>query len=159
MWTDLNNKKETDLKQYDAIYIGGGNTYKLLKTIQETKFDKILTNFYKNGGIIYGGSAGAIICGYDIKTVSEENEINYVYNNGLNLISNSSLICHYQPNLNNKIFKYIKKNKRQVIAIPEKSGLIIKNGNNVSVAGYEPVYLFGIDGSIKTINIDQSFII
>lgn len=159
MWTDLSNKKVIDLKQYDAIYIGGGNTYKLLENIKETNFDKVLINFYKNGGIIYGGSAGAIICGHDIKTVSEENKNNYHCSNSLNLIGNNSLICHYQPMLNNKIIEYIKKNKRQVIAIPERSGLIVKDSNNFYVIGYEPVYLFGIDGSTKTINIDQNFII
>ncbi|MFA5750024.1 MAG: Type 1 glutamine amidotransferase-like domain-containing protein [Candidatus Shapirobacteria bacterium] len=156
MWTDLNNKKESDLNNFDAIYIGGGNTYNLLKKIKETKFDQILINFYKNGGVVYGGSAGAIICGYNIATVSEENKISYSNSHGLNLVNDYSILCHYTKDQENKVFKYIKENKMPVIGIPEKSGLIIKNGHIGSVVGYEPIYIFNIDCSVKIVNFDEN---
>ncbi|MBU1159659.1 Type 1 glutamine amidotransferase-like domain-containing protein, partial [Patescibacteria group bacterium] len=59
MWLDLKNKTIDDLKKIDAIYIGGGNTYKLLQIIYEENFDKVLAEFLRRGGNIYGGSAGA----------------------------------------------------------------------------------------------------
>ncbi len=159
MWIDLKNKKEMDLDGFDAVYVGGGNTYNLLERIKETGFDQILINFYKNGGIIYGGSAGAIICGHDIATVEEENEINYTDNKALNLVNNCSIICHYTKAQEDKVLKYVKENKRRVIAIPEKSGLIVEDGKSVSVVGYEPIYLFKIDSSVETVENDNKIII
>jgi len=49
------------LQKYDTVYIGGGDTFKLLKLIRESGFDEKLLRYYKSGGAIYGGSAGAII--------------------------------------------------------------------------------------------------
>jgi len=155
MWINLQNKTLADLNNFDAVYIGGGNTFNLLKKVKETAFDKILINFYKNGGIIYGGSAGAIICGHDINTVKEENEINYSKNDGLNLINNYSIICHYTKEQKNKVFSYVKENGIQVIAIPEKSGLVVEDGKKVTVVGHEPVYLFKINSTVGIIGLGQ----
>ncbi|MEK4670125.1 Type 1 glutamine amidotransferase-like domain-containing protein [Niallia sp. FSL R7-0271] len=66
MWTDLSNKTLEDLKQFSAIYIGGGNTFSLLNAIQISKLDKVLEEYIENEGVIYGGSAGAIILGANI---------------------------------------------------------------------------------------------
>ena len=57
---ELANKKYNN---YSAIFIGGGNTFKLLKGIKDSgSFDKI-KNYIEQDGIIFGGSAGAIILG------------------------------------------------------------------------------------------------
>lgn len=69
MWTDLsNNKVMDDLKDCSSIFIGGGNTYKLLNELRRTGFDNVLKTFIDQGGIVYGGSAGAIILGKNIQT-------------------------------------------------------------------------------------------
>lgn len=141
MWLDLKNKTIDDLKNFDAVYIGGGNTYKLLQMIYEANFDKALTEFLRRGGNIYGGSAGAIIMGKNISIVNEENDANYKYEKGLSLLRNYSLICHYKELKDYKIKKYIEINKNPVIALTEKSGLIIEN-NLAKVSGYEPVIIF-----------------
>ncbi|MEK6839670.1 MAG: Type 1 glutamine amidotransferase-like domain-containing protein, partial [Nanoarchaeota archaeon] len=49
-------KKE--FMKYDAIYIGGGNTFKLLKRLKEKGITRVLEQYYRDGNIIYGGSAG-----------------------------------------------------------------------------------------------------
>lgn len=61
MLTDLND--DINLKDYDAVYIGGGNTFKLLKAMKDSGFDKKLFDYYNSGGTVYGGSAGAVIWG------------------------------------------------------------------------------------------------
>ena len=73
----LGDDEISDLSIYDAIYIGGGNTYKLLDYIYQKKIDKKFLDFIEKGGIIYGGSAGAIVLGKDIRTAEEENDKNY----------------------------------------------------------------------------------
>ena len=42
-----NLTKIKNLSQYFGIYIGGGKTFKLLKEIRESKFDKLLLDFIK----------------------------------------------------------------------------------------------------------------
>jgi len=55
-------------KTIETIYIGGGNTFKLLKELKESGFDKELLKFIKEGKPVYGGSAGALILGKNILT-------------------------------------------------------------------------------------------
>jgi len=141
MWLDLKTKTLDDLKKFEAIYIGGGNTYKLLQTFHETGFDKVIVKFLKQGGIIYGGSAGAIIMGKNISTVSEENDDDYKFDKGLFLLGNYSLICHYDFSKNKQIEHYIQKYRNPVIALTEKGGIIIEN-NCVKVIGYESALIF-----------------
>ena len=58
---ELMNKNFSD---YACLYIGGGNTYKLLNDLKISgAFDKIKKYLLEDNGIIYGGSAGAIIFG------------------------------------------------------------------------------------------------
>lgn len=147
MLIDLTDKN-LQISNFDGIYIGGGNTYKLLQYIYNTGFDKNLTSFIKNNGIIYGGSAGAIILGKNISTVIEENDKNYRYNKGLSLIGDYSIICHYKNIDDEKIFKFIKSFQYPVIALPEKAGLII-NSNCAEVVGSENVLIFSSDGEKK----------
>ncbi|MBN1792131.1 Type 1 glutamine amidotransferase-like domain-containing protein [Candidatus Woesearchaeota archaeon] len=123
MWTNLEGKTVKDLMQFSAVYIGGGNTFKLLKLMRKSGFDKALKQYAKKG-IIYGGSAGAIILGKSIKTaiVLDENNEKLEDLNGLCLV-NYSIFCHYKPELNNRIMDLAK--QLDIIAITEESGLIV----------------------------------
>ncbi len=126
MWTYLRNKTIKDLENFDAIYIGGGNTFKLLKEIRDSGFDKLLLKFYNQGRSIYGGSAGAIIFGKSIITTHDENEVNLKNLKGLSLCKDYSILCHYKPEVDDKNIKMLLK-KEKIIALPENSGIIIKN--------------------------------
>ena len=56
-----------DFKEYAFIYIGGGNTYKLLKDLKDSgAFEKIKKYLLEENGIVYGGSAGAILFGKEL---------------------------------------------------------------------------------------------
>lgn len=55
-----------------------------------------LGEYLENGGIVYGGSAGAIVMGGDIATVSEENEIGLSCSVALGFVPNLSIRCHFQ---------------------------------------------------------------
>ena len=37
MWTDLSGHTKQDMLKFDGVYIGGGNTFKLLKQLKDTK--------------------------------------------------------------------------------------------------------------------------
>lgn len=134
-----------NLSKFDAIYVGGGNTYRLLKKIKETKFDKKLIEYYQNGGTIYGGSAGAIIWGRDINTASigfdsDKNETNLKDTSGLEILSATDIQCHYRVSQLKKHKEYATKTGRNIIAIPEGSAVLI-DGNIPKVIGKKPVYV------------------
>lgn len=50
-----------NLSDYAAIFIGGGNTFKLLKELKESGAFNKIQEYINNGGLVYGCSAGAYI--------------------------------------------------------------------------------------------------
>ncbi len=159
---DLNKITDEDLNHFEAVYIGGGNTYKLLYLFKISKFEIKLKKFYENGGIIYGGSAGAIVLGKNIATVEEEKKENNgkcLFEEGLNLLNNYSIICHFNPEEKlriEKIKNFIKKFKIPVLALPEGSGLIKKQERFYLIDKDKPVFKFDLKGKFFLIN-DESF--
>lgn len=75
----LENDVIPDLNVFDSIYLGGGNTFKLLDYVVTKNLSSKIIDFLNIGGVVYGGSAGAIIFGKDIRTVEEENDNNYTH--------------------------------------------------------------------------------
>jgi len=136
------------LKKYDAVYIGGGNTYKLLQELYNGNFIGVLKEYIGNGGVYYGGSAGAIITGNNISTVIEENDNNYKYDEGLNFLSGHAVRCHYDDGQDEKIYKFINLYNSPVIALPEKTGLHCFSGR-CKVIGTDSAYIFNKNGKIE----------
>ena len=57
----LTNKEiKKEIFQSDIIYVGGGNTLKMMKIWRKTGVDKILKEAYQKGVVLSGVSAGAI---------------------------------------------------------------------------------------------------
>lgn len=141
MLADLS--KEVNLQNYDAVYIGGGNTFKLLKKIKDYRFDKKLIEYYNKGGIIYGGSAGAIILGKDVKIAlickdKDVNEVKLKDTRGLNLTKDYYIQCHFEDSQIEEHKKFIGKSKKKIIAIPEESSIFIEN-DRLKVVGLKSI--------------------
>ena len=126
MLTDLNLVGNT-LKKFGAVYIGGGNSFKLMHELRSSGFDVKLKKYIQSGGIVYGGSAGAIILGKSIATSTDKNLIKLKDLDGLNLVNGYSVFCHYDPK-DNKIISKLSKMKK-IIAIPEGSGAVVDNNH------------------------------
>lgn len=144
MIIDLN--KEINLENYDAVYIGGGNTFKLLKKIRESNFDKKLIDYYKKGGTIYGGSAGAIIFGKDINIAlickdRDVNNVNLKDTGGLNLLNGAYIQCHFEEDQIDEHKKFIDENNaKEIICIPEESALMI-TAQGAQAIGLKPIII------------------
>jgi dipeptidase E len=141
MLTDLN--KDINFDDFDAIYIGGGNTFKLLKLLKGAGFDEKLVNYYNNGGKIYGGSAGAMIWGKDITISSicvdrDKNIVKLKDTSGMNKVNNLDIQCHYTDDQLEKHKDFLNLTKRDIIAIPEESALVVENGR-FKVVGTKPI--------------------
>lgn len=140
--TDLDS--DINLLDYDGIYIGGGNTFKLLNYIKESKFDYKLSEFVKQGGCIYGGSAGAIIFGSDINISllgadKDENKICLKDLGGLNILNNIDIQVHFNTKQLESHKDYVRKTKRNILAIPEESAIVVEN-DECLIVGSKPVY-------------------
>jgi len=51
---------EEKLLDCDAVYVGGGNTLKMMRVWRKTGFDQMLKRAYKRGTVLSGMSAGSI---------------------------------------------------------------------------------------------------
>lgn len=139
MWNSGDNLP--NFHDYDAVYVGGGNTYRLLSVLKKTGMLDLLRKFIDDGGIYYGGSAGAIIAGKSLLTVGEENLENYSNHIGMGLINNISVFPHFS---NSEEQRYIVQNicinhALRIAALPENSGFVV-DGRKISV--YGNVYLY-----------------
>ena len=137
------NATAADVESFAAIYIGGGNTFKLLNDFRRTGFDHVLLHFIERGGIVYGGSAGAIIFGKDIMTASslDSNDVGLQDTAGLDLVHGCSVWCHYHERDDLKIIAYIERYQHPVIALSERTGLFVKD-DMMQPTGFEPVTVF-----------------
>ncbi|MAF51307.1 MAG: hypothetical protein CMH64_04420 [Nanoarchaeota archaeon] len=133
--------KKISLSKFKGIYIGGGNTFKLLKEIKDNKWVSKLKKFK---GVIAGGSAGAIIFAKDISaagfgTLKDKNKVKLKDLKGLNLINNYNLQCHYYSKEKSLILRHIKRTKTPMIALPNDSGILVKNKK---IKPINKVYMF-----------------
>lgn len=141
---------------YSAIFIGGGNTYKLLKGIKESGAFEKIKEYVENNGVIIGGSAGAVIFGKDINIISimDSNDVNLLDTKGFDIISGISIFPHYTNTksrlteeenderhtiFTNYICEY-SKNIGKVIAIPEEDAVYV-NDDNIEILGTRPYYI------------------
>ncbi|MFS0560715.1 Type 1 glutamine amidotransferase-like domain-containing protein [Terribacillus sp. 179-K 1B1 HS] len=153
LWTNVHKKRVEDLNDFSAIYIGGGNTFILLKRIMESKFDKVLKSYLDDGGVVYGGSAGAIIFGNNIMTSAHLDSNTVKVNNfkGIGMVGNYSVWCHFKKDNDHLINRFVEEYDSSVIALPEETAIFI-NGSETKVIGTEPAYIFTEKG-LKTISI------
>jgi dipeptidase E len=150
MWTALSDHHARELGKFDAVYIGGGNTYSLLAELIDSRFDRHLKAYAREGGTIYGGSAGAVVLGKDIRTVSQidHNDIGLAEVECLNLIKGHAIYPHYQPRDDGFIEEFVEQYRQPILAISERSGVVIEAGRMRSV-GFEPSYHFDRHGKFE----------
>ena len=156
MWTDLNSENHLSLTDFNSIFISGGNTFFLLDQVRKSGFDTALMQFAAQGGVIYGGSAGAILLGQEILTCAhlDENRIGLDNSRGLNMVSGFCVWCHYQPEDDKRIVDYVARNGWPVLALSERSGVSM-DGINLTAQGYEPTYVFTSDGK-QTVDVGKT---
>lgn len=137
-----------DLSAYTAIFIGGGNTYKLLKELKDSGAMQDIINYINNGGIIYGCSAGAIVFGQNINCCSYEdsNDVGLKDMRGFDLIFGCNLSAHYMnaDDQTNEIATKLLSEQScitPVIALPEEDSLYI-NGDSIQIIGTQNFCVF-----------------
>lgn len=134
-----------DFSSYSAIFIGGGNTYKLLSDIKACSNYEKIVEYIKNGGTVFGGSAGAIIFGKDIDCCKKDdkNKIGLKDTTGFNYLNDYSILCHLKnKNLkrNRKFLEELSKIEK-ILYLPEEDVIVINNGK-ISMIGTKKYMVF-----------------
>ena len=108
---ELGDKSFISTKEYDVIYVCGGNTFVYLDRIRKTGLDKFIIDSVKSNRSIYiGVSAGSIIAGPDISIASwgserDNNDINLKDLSGLGL-TNIVILPHYRDGLKSELDEF-----------------------------------------------------
>ena len=140
---------EKNLNEYCAIFIGGGNTFKLLSELKESGAFFSVKKFIDGNGIIFGGSAGATILGYDINSClyTDSNIVNIKDTKGFDCLNGKSLAAHYTNENREKTKRatdYLTQYSRvagPVIAIPEEITIFV-DGEKIEFIGNKKSYYF-----------------
>lgn len=142
MWTALDRHQPQELEAYAAIFIGGGNTYHLLDQLRSARFLPALRAYAQAGGILYGGSAGAILLGRDIDTCAhmDQNIPGIKDTAGLDLVHGRAIWCHYTPAADPMVAEYMARKRIPVIALAETAGLWVRGPGDIISLGTEAVY-------------------
>jgi dipeptidase E len=145
---DLTHEK---ISQYHAVFVEGGNTFKLIKALRDTHLFQYLKAFLKEDKIIYADSAGAIALGANIESgflgeAADEDELKIQDWRGLGFLGNWSVHCHHEPEDLDALNDLMYASGSTFLALSEPCGIHIKN-NTVRVLGSAPLEIVDFTGS------------
>jgi len=131
------------LKNYDIIYIQGGNPFYLLKHIRQSGFTKVLNKLLDEGKWYIGISAGSYVCCPTIEMATWKREVDETYGLKLNNLKAMNLVpflltVHYnREKYREKLAKHIPKTNYPVKILTDDQAFII-NGDTVTLLGKGP---------------------
>ena len=139
---------EKNLNDYCALFIGGGNTFKLLSDLKRSGAFEKIKKYIENDGVVFGGSAGAIIFGESLEAcrLDDTNDVGLSDITGFDILNGVSLLCHYtnstpEKEAKSKVYLTELSKKMKIIALPEEDTLFI-NGSDIEKTGGRPYYYF-----------------
>jgi dipeptidase E len=140
-WTTLEGKEPADLNGFDLLFVGGGNTFRLLKQLQAHGFVAPVRQWVEAGGDYYGGSAGAVLAtdSIAIAAYADSNDLGLLDLDGLGLLPGIGLLPHYTVDQQDLAHSISRGLGRPVIAVPEAAGLVVEQGR-VRTVGPDPVW-------------------
>ena len=137
-----------NLEGYSFLFIGGGNTFKLLYDIKRVNMFEPIRKYLQNGGVAFGGSAGAIIFGEDLEScaLDDDNDVGLKSTEGFDVLNGISFLCHFTnriPEHDRRSEEYLLKisEHRKVYALPEEDTLFV-NDSQVEAIADRPYYIF-----------------
>ena len=134
----LNNPDivENKIKNADIIYVGGGDTVKLLDDLKNYGIDQLLANVSENA-VIAGLSAGAIMIsksGFSDSLILRGEANDYTFIEGLNFVDFD--VCpHYSSgDRKEKLMESIKNSTNKVICLDDCCALKIENDKKTIIS-------------------------
>lgn len=130
---------------FDVIYIGGGNTGSLSLILKKHELGEYIVSRLRQGAIIYGGSAGAIVLGKTIATAPDKELTAPENMDGLGVLGDYSVLPHFKKSFQQRDIKNAHQHKTKLLGIAEDAGVVIKDGdivetvNSDGVSEYDPL--------------------
>jgi dipeptidase E len=125
------------IEQTDAIFVGGGNTFRLLKALQELDLLGPIRRKVKDGAPYIGSSAGSNIAGPTIKTTKDMPIVQPRSFDSLGLVP-FQISPHFQDpdpdsrhmgeTQEERIIQFLEENQTPVVGIREGAWLVCENG-------------------------------
>jgi dipeptidase E len=125
------------IEETDAIFIGGGNTFRLLKALQDLNLIESIRRCVRGGTPYLGSSAGSNVAGPTIKTTKDMPIVQPRSFDSLGLVP-FQISPHYQdPDPNSKhmgetqeerILQFLEENDTPVVGMREGAWLLCENG-------------------------------
>lgn len=115
------------LRNFDVIYINGGNTFYLLHHLKKSGADKILKKV-ADKTILVGTSAGAVVLGPDIKIADRfDDERNVVGLKDFSALSLTDIIVipHYREEFENELKDFEKENNCKVTRLKDGQAVVV----------------------------------
>ncbi len=143
MWPTLAGHAPSELEVFDAIFIGGGNTFDLLHQLRSRGFANALVSFASADRVVYGGSAGAIILGRDIASCIhyDQNRIGLTDTSGLDLCAGNCVWCHFEAEQSEVVDGYVKSTGHTMLVLPKTAGVVV-TADGLASLGAGPVYFW-----------------
>ncbi len=138
-----------EVMKSDCIHLAGGNTFYFLNSLRKSKIMPRLKKFVKDGGVLTGLSAGAIMMTENIEMAAypefdrDENNINLTNLAALNLVD-FLFFPHFKNSARyDAVFKkYTRFNDKIIYACPDGSGIVM-NGPELRFVGKCYAYFQG----------------
>lgn len=130
-----------EVMRSDAIHLSGGNTFYFLRALRRANLLKQLKLFAKNGGVLTGLSAGAIMMTENIEMAGypefdrDENSVNLTNLSAMNLVD-FLFFPHFKNSARYDVVfkKYTREKEKVIYACPDGSGVVV-NGQELRFVG------------------------
>lgn len=133
----LGNEKFITDKEYDVVFVCGGNTFDYLDRVRKTGLDSYIVDFTKKENSVYVGvSAGSILAGPDIAIAGDEdsNDIGLTDLRGL-CLTDFIVYPHYRKELKTQLDEFKKRNGHPIIELEDNQAVILNYSNIGNLKG------------------------
>lgn len=119
-----------ELIKFDVIYVCGGNTFYLLKKVQESKFNIAIRKYLDNDkGLYVGVSAGTVLAGPNIEIAGpwdDSSIVDLADTNGLNFVE-EAYSPHYEDEEKEILDSYRKRTPYQIKELRDGEAILIND--------------------------------
>ncbi|MFW6175072.1 MAG: Type 1 glutamine amidotransferase-like domain-containing protein [Chloroflexota bacterium] len=121
---------EDKILSADLVYVGGGNTLRMMRRWRRLGVDRVLRKAHENGAVLSGLSAGAV-CWFshghsDSQRFYDPDNWDYIRVTGIGLI-NALAVCHYTSEDRADSFNdMVAKHRQTGVALDNNSALIVR---------------------------------